>query len=119
MNLPARRMAIADIFEALTAVDRAYKKGKRLSESLQIMATMCRDAHLDPQLFGLFVRTKIYRRYAERFMQAQQIDEVDERAVLSQAGRAGGRTGHPLGLISLCRIRRSCRRAGSEGPHGR
>ena len=51
---------------------------------------MCRDAHLDPQLFGLFVRTKIYRRYAERFMQAQQIDEVDERAVLSQAGRAGG-----------------------------
>ena len=52
------------------------------------MAGMCQDAHIDPELFGLFVRTKIYRRYAERFMQAQQIDEVDERAVLSQAGLA-------------------------------
>ena len=88
MSLPARMMAIADIFEALTAADRPYKKGKRLSESLHIMAAMCQDAHIDPELFGLFVRTKIYRRYAERFMQAQQIDEVDERAVLSQAGLA-------------------------------
>jgi hypothetical protein len=89
MSLPARMMAIADIFEALTAADRPYKKGKRLSESLQIMATMCKDAHIDAQLFGLFVRTKIYRRYAERFMQAQQIDEVDESGVLSKAGLAG------------------------------
>lgn len=88
MSLPARMMAIADIFEALTAADRPYKKGKRLSESLHIMAGMCQDAHIDPELFGLFVRTKIYRRYAERFMQAQQIDEVDERAVLSKAGLA-------------------------------
>ncbi len=81
-------MAIADIFEALTAADRPYKKGKRLSESLHIMAGMCQDAHIDPELFGLFVRRKIYRRYAEHFMQAQQIDEVDEQAVLSKAGLA-------------------------------
>ena len=89
MSLPARMMAIADIFEALTAVDRPYKKGKLLSESLNIMADMCKNAHIDPELFGLFVRTKIYRHYAERFMQAQQIDGVDEHAVLTKAGLAG------------------------------
>lgn len=89
MSLAARMMAIADIFEALTAADRPYKKGKQLSTSLNIMADMCKNAHIDPQLFGLFVRTKIYRHYAERFMQAQQIDEVNELEVLSKAGLTG------------------------------
>tara|TARA_Y100000593_G_scaffold60068_1_gene111387 strand:+ start:49476 stop:52427 length:2952 start_codon:yes stop_codon:yes gene_type:complete len=88
MSLPARMMAIADIFEALTAADRPYKKGKSLSEALDIMAGMCRGAHVDPQLFALFVRQKIYRRYAERFMQADQIDAVDEQALLDKAGLA-------------------------------
>ncbi|MGG2400121.1 HD domain-containing phosphohydrolase [Pseudomonas sp. SH1-B] len=86
MSLPARMMAIADIFEALTAVDRPYKKGKTLSEALNIMAGMCKGAHIDPELFGLFVRSGVYRRYAERFMQAQQLDEVDEKALLEKAG---------------------------------
>lgn len=86
MSLPARMMAIADIFEALTAVDRPYKKGKTLSEALNIMAGMCKGAHIDPQLFALFIRTGIYRRYAERFMQAEQIDQVDEQALLEKAG---------------------------------
>ncbi|MBS7661001.1 HD domain-containing protein [Pseudomonas lalucatii] len=89
MSLPARMMAIADIFEALTAVDRPYKKGKLLSESLELMAEMCRSAHIDPELFGLFVRAGVYREYAERFMQQQQIDAVDEAAVLAKAGLAG------------------------------
>ncbi len=89
MSLPARMMAIADIFEALTAADRPYKKGKRLSESLMIMAGMCRGAHIDPPLFGLFVRAGIYRRYAERFMRSEQIDDVDEQAILEKAGLAG------------------------------
>lgn len=88
MSLSARMMAIADIFEALTAADRPYKKGKSLSEALDIMAGMCRGAHVDPQLFALFVRQKIYRRYAERFMQAEQIDAVDEQALLDKAGLA-------------------------------
>jgi HD-GYP domain-containing protein (c-di-GMP phosphodiesterase class II) len=88
MSLPARMMAIADIFEALTAADRPYKKGKRLSESLNLMADMCKGAHIDPELFALFVRAKIYQRYAERFMNAQQIDAVDERSVLQKAGLA-------------------------------
>jgi HD-GYP domain-containing protein (c-di-GMP phosphodiesterase class II) len=89
MSLPARMMAIADIFEALTAVDRPYKKGKLLSESLNIMASMCREAHIEPELFGLFVRTHIYRSYAERFLRPEQIDNVDEEAVLSKAGLNG------------------------------
>lgn len=86
MSLPARMMAIADIFEALTAVDRPYKKGKLLSESLNIMAGMCKGEHIDPELFGLFVRAGIYRQYAERFMKAEQIDAVDEASVLAKAG---------------------------------
>ncbi|WP_417703507.1 HD domain-containing phosphohydrolase [Pseudomonas sp.] len=86
MSLPARMMAIADIFEALTAVDRPYKKGKTLSEALNIMVGMCKGAHIDPQLFALFIRAGIYRRYAERFMQAEQIDQVDEQVLLEKAG---------------------------------
>ena len=86
MSLPARMMAVADIFEALTAVDRPYKKGKLLSESLNIMAGMCKGAHIDPELFGLFVREKIYLQYAERFLRREQIDQVDIAALLAKAG---------------------------------
>lgn len=86
MSLPARMMAIADIFEALTAADRPYKKGKTLSEALNIMATMCRDSHIDPELFRLFIQEGIYRQYASRFMTAQQIDAVDPEGLLSKAG---------------------------------
>ncbi|WP_151705355.1 HD domain-containing phosphohydrolase [Nitrincola alkalilacustris] len=86
MSLPARMMAIADIFEALTAVDRPYKKGKLLSESLNIMAGMCRGAHIDPELFSLFVRKGIYKAYASRFMKPEQIDLVDEVVILEKAG---------------------------------
>ncbi|MNG38041.1 hypothetical protein D3C84_1255830 [compost metagenome] len=70
-------------------MDRPYKKGKLLSEALEIMAGMCRSAHIDPELFGLFVRAQVYRRYAERFLQAEQIDAVDEAGVLAEAGLAG------------------------------
>ncbi|MGE8065958.1 HD domain-containing phosphohydrolase [Pseudomonas sp. NPDC089569] len=86
MSLPARMMAIADIFEALTAADRPYKKAKPLSEALGIMATMCRDAHIDPPLFGLFIKANIYRQYAERFLAPQQIDAVDTSGLLIKAG---------------------------------
>ncbi len=72
----ARMMAIADIFEALTAADRPYKPGKTLSEALSIMAKMCQDQHIDPDLFELFMRSGVYREYAQRFMLAEQIDEV-------------------------------------------
>ncbi|MGB1028005.1 MAG: HD-GYP domain-containing protein, partial [Rhodospirillaceae bacterium] len=63
MSPVARMMAIADIFEALTAVDRPYKKGKTLSESMSIMGKMKEFNHLDPALFDLFVRSGVYRKY--------------------------------------------------------
>jgi HD-GYP domain-containing protein (c-di-GMP phosphodiesterase class II) len=86
MSLPARMMAIADIFEALTAADRPYKKAKTLSEALGIMAFMCRDAHIDPELFGLFIDAQIYLHYARRFLDPQQIDAVDTAGLLAKAG---------------------------------
>jgi HD-GYP domain-containing protein (c-di-GMP phosphodiesterase class II) len=77
MSVQARMMAIADIFEALTAKDRPYKKGKTLSESLQILGGFRQRDHIDPDLFDVFVREKVYLEYAERFMDPSQIDEVD------------------------------------------
>ena len=76
MSPVARMMAIADVFEALTAVDRPYKKGKTLSEAIKIMSFMKKDQHIDPELFELFLRSGVYRQYAERFMKPEQIDEV-------------------------------------------
>lgn len=86
MSLAARMMAIADIFEALTASDRPYKRGKTLSEALKIMTGMCRDAHIDVQLFELFVREQIFMEYARQFLEPHQIDTVDIEAILLKAG---------------------------------
>jgi HD-GYP domain-containing protein (c-di-GMP phosphodiesterase class II) len=76
MSLTARMMAIADIFEALTAADRPYKKAKSLSESIRIMSFMKKDQHIDPDLFELFLRSGVYLDYAKKFLPASQIDEV-------------------------------------------
>lgn len=89
MSLPARMMAIADIFEALTAADRPYKKAKSLSEALGIMATMCREAHIDAPLFGLFINEGVYMQYATRFLDPAQIDSVDTASLLHKAGLGG------------------------------
>jgi HD-GYP domain-containing protein (c-di-GMP phosphodiesterase class II) len=86
MSLPARMMAIADIFEALTAADRPYKKAKTLSEALAIMATMCREAHIDAELFGLFINEGVYMQYAVRFLDPAQIDKVNPASLLHKAG---------------------------------
>ncbi len=83
MSLPARMMGIADIFEALTAADRPYKKPKPLSESIAIMARMKQDHHIDPELFDLFLRSGVYRDYAEKFLLPDQIDPVDIEQYLS------------------------------------
>jgi HD-GYP domain-containing protein (c-di-GMP phosphodiesterase class II) len=77
MSVQARCMGIADIFEALTAKDRPYKKGKSLSESLQILGHMAQTGHVDPDLFAIFVRRKVYQRYAEMFLDPEQIDTVE------------------------------------------
>jgi len=81
MSVQARCMGIADIFEALTAKDRPYKKGKTLSESLEILGRMRLNNHVDPDLFDIFVRRKVYRRYAEMFLDREQIDDVDESKI--------------------------------------
>lgn len=77
MSPVARMMAIADIFEALTAADRPYKKGKTLSEALKIMSFMSKDQHIDAELFELFLRSGVYMEYAQSYMAPEQIDEVD------------------------------------------
>jgi len=78
MSIPEKIMAVADIFEALTAVDRPYKQGKTLSEALNIMDNMTRQGHIDREVFLLFVRSGTYRRYGAQHLKAEQIDTVDE-----------------------------------------
>ncbi|WP_373000032.1 HD domain-containing phosphohydrolase [Marinobacter sp.] len=78
MGIPERIMAVADVFEALTAVDRPYKEGKTLTESLAIMARMVEDGHIDRAVFELFVRSGTYKRYAREHLQPGQVDQVDE-----------------------------------------
>ena len=96
MSIPARAIAIADVFEALTARDRPYKQGKTLSESLQILGRMKLDNHIDPDLFEVFIREKVYLRYARQFLRPEQIDAVDESAI---PGYDGGKPAEwPAGL---------------------
>jgi HD-GYP domain-containing protein (c-di-GMP phosphodiesterase class II)/HAMP domain-containing protein len=85
MSPVARMMAVADIFEALTAGDRPYKKGKSLSEAIKIMGFMKKDQHIDPEVFDLFLRSGIYLDYGKRYMDAAQLDEVDIQPYLTPA----------------------------------
>ena len=81
MSIQARIIGIADIFEALTAKDRPYKAGNTLSEALQILGKFSLNGHIDPDLFQIFVREKIYIQYAKEFLDPGQLDEVDEGAI--------------------------------------
>ena len=85
LSVPARILAIADIFEALTARDRPYKTGRTLSQAIKIMASMSRERHIDAALFELFLTSGVYHRYATRFLEPAQIDEVDAAAHVSSA----------------------------------
>ena len=84
LSVPARILAVADVMEALTASDRPYKKAKPLSVALQIMIKMAADSHLDPDLVRLLITSGVYRSYAEQFLPAEQIDAVDEAALLAE-----------------------------------
>ena len=88
MSVQARVMGIADIFEALTAKDRPYKLGKTLSESLHILGKFKLNGHIDPDLFDVFVREKVYLTYAEQFLDAAQVDSVDEDAIPGYSNQA-------------------------------
>ena len=76
MSIPAKIMAIADIFEALTSNDRPYKEPKKLSEVLTIMKNMKDTGHIDPDLYRVFISNEVYKEYAEQYVSPEQIDEV-------------------------------------------
>ncbi len=82
LSIPSRIMAIADIFEALTASDRPYKKEKTLSESIHIMHNMVKQKHIDEDLFRLFLRSGVYKEYASAYLNPAQIDEVNLKEYL-------------------------------------
>jgi len=75
MSVQARIMGIADIFEALTARDRPYKSGMKLSEALRILGRFRDNGHIDPDLFDIFIKEKVYLRYARQYLEPSQIDE--------------------------------------------
>ena len=84
MSLQARIMGIADIFEALTARDRPYKPAMKISHALKIMEDLSRNGHIDPDLYEVFVREKVYWQYAEQYLEPEQIDEPEEGLSSSQ-----------------------------------
>lgn len=86
MSIPVRMMAIADVFEALTAADRPYKPGKLLSEALNIMLNMVNENHLDKELFILFLQSGIWHEYALAHLQADKVDNVDISVLLQKIG---------------------------------
>jgi HD-GYP domain-containing protein (c-di-GMP phosphodiesterase class II) len=83
MSIPARMMAIADIFEALTSPDRPYKQAKKLSETMAIMVGMVHNQHIDPELFQLFVDSSVHLQFAEKFLEPWQVDLDAVDAVLA------------------------------------
>jgi HD-GYP domain-containing protein (c-di-GMP phosphodiesterase class II) len=80
MPVQARILAIADIFEALTAVDRPYKDAKTLSETLAIMDRMAAEGHIDQDIYAVFVGEKIYLDYAREYLRPEQVDIRTETA---------------------------------------
>jgi len=81
LPLQSRLIAIADLYEALTASDRPYKKGKTLTETLKIMAFMVKDGEIDKDLVELLIDSKLYLKYAEKFLKPEQIDDVNIAAI--------------------------------------
>ena len=82
MSTQAKIMAIADIYEALTAADRPYKDGKNLSTAMRIMGFMKNDYHIDKDLFEIFVKSGVYKEYAKEYVSEEQIDSFEEDSVL-------------------------------------
>ena len=86
LSVPARIMAVADIFEALTASDRPYKPPRKLSTALRVMSSFRDDGHICPDLFDLFLTSGAYRRYGEEHLRPEQVDEVDIGEYLARSG---------------------------------
>lgn len=84
MSAQVKMLAIADVFEALTAIDRPYKPGKLLSEALNIMASMVNEHHLDRELFILFLQSGIWNEYAQTYLDPEKTDSVNVSALLAK-----------------------------------
>ncbi len=84
LSIPERIMAVADVFEALTAADRPYMTPKTLSKAIWIMRSMAAAGHLCPEVFALFLTSGVYQDYAEKHLQPEQLDEVDVAEVLAE-----------------------------------
>ena len=97
MSVQARAMAIADVFEALTAGDRPYKKAMKLSLALNILGQMSEEGKVDPELFQVFVRDGVYLQYAHTFLDPEQVDEVDLSAIPGFNMDDAGTLGHANG----------------------
>ena len=87
ISMQGRILGLADVFEALTAKDRPYKPGMSLRRVLGILDEMCKEGHVDPDLLDMFVREKVYLRYATRYLDPEQIDDefLDEAVALGLA----------------------------------
>ncbi len=86
LSIPERIMVLADIFEALTAADRPYKKAKKVSVAVEILASMVDSEHVDRDVFELFLRSGVYRQYAQKFLPSEQIDSLDINRYLRDQG---------------------------------
>lgn len=84
LGVPDRVLAIADIFEALTAADRPYKTPKPLSEAINILCQMAMDRHVDASLLILFLESGLHREYGRRFLRPEQLDDVDVAACIAR-----------------------------------
>ncbi|MEW6746339.1 MAG: HD domain-containing phosphohydrolase [Planctomycetota bacterium] len=95
--IQGRILGIADVFEALTARDRPYKKAKRLSEALRILRSMADDGHIDPDLFDVFIREGVYLRYAREYLAPEQVDWVDVADLLRPMRKRASLPPQPVG----------------------
>ncbi len=86
LSIPERIMAIADVFEALTATDRPYMRPKNMSVALKIMATMRDSGHLCPDLFEFFLDSGVWRDYGQTYLQPEQMDEIDLESLRQVVG---------------------------------
>lgn len=83
LSIPTKIIALADVFEALTASDRPYKNPKKISEAIKILSFMVKDKHIDKDIFELFLTSGLYKEYAKQHLLEEQIDEIDIKSYLS------------------------------------
>ncbi|PLY04995.1 MAG: phosphohydrolase [Arcobacter sp.] len=77
LTLEDKIMILSDIFEALTARDRPYKEGKKLSEVFNILSAMAKNNEIDAQLLKFFHDSEVLYDYAKEELNPSQIDKSE------------------------------------------